>query len=100
MKRLIRFRADFRRCGRLEGLFVLDVEGYARLLASFGKTAHFGEVLGKHSECSVTLGAEHFDVTLIDEHFAKQLMHTVADGSPHLCGYNPLDYLPADEVKS
>ena len=54
------------RMGSLSGLFIADE---AEVAAAIGKLVHFGEVLGKHSDISVTLDVSNFKVLTDDQDF-------------------------------
>lgn len=81
----------FGRMGKLEGLFFATDEQMASLV---GKTAHFGDALGKHSDVSITFDEEQIKrIETID---------LPAETIPLLkgkieMGYNPLDYIEEEE---
>ncbi len=66
MKKLYRFNLYCGRSGSLHGLFVAEPDEVEKAI---GKTVHFGEVLGKHSEVSCTLEAKHFTIATDDQTF-------------------------------
>ncbi len=87
---LYSFYADFGRDGYLEGLFIAsksDVEG------AIGKTAYFGEVLGKHSDISLELEEGDFEIKSEDKDLIVGLHDAFGCTSFLLSGYNPLDYI-------
>lgn len=66
MNKIYRFYEDCGRMGRLDGTFVSTDE---KIKAMLGKTAYFGEALGKHSEISVELAESNFTVLTDDQAF-------------------------------
>ena len=89
MKNLYNFYWDCGRMGSLDGLFVASPE---EVEDAIGRSAYFGEVLGKHSEISGTVN--HDDITLVsdDQEKVKWLVE-VTGGSTTISGFNPLEYL-------
>lgn len=72
--------------GKIEGIFVTTKE---ELEASYGETAYFGEVLGKHSEVEDYLSKESFEIVTTDTDAVDAFKCTVGFGF----GYNPLEYI-------
>lgn len=88
-KCIYKFSEQCGRMGSLDGVFIATP---ARVKKAMGRTAHFGEVLGKHSDISVVLGDDN--VTLASDDPAAVKVVSDLD----LCtGFNPLDYLGEDE---
>jgi hypothetical protein len=83
-KVLYKFFADFGRGGCLSGTLVSTSSEVESLI---GKTVHFGEVLGKHSECSVDIREDHFEIMTLDEAFIRQF-----EDLELAQGYDPFDY--------
>lgn len=88
MKTVYGFYADCGRMGSLEGLFVATPEEVENL---YGKTIHFGEALGKHSEISLKMDESNFTKRSDDPEKVAWLI-SIFDSETTLCGYNPLDY--------
>lgn len=86
MKKLYRFYWDCGRMGDVTGVFIAEA---AQVAKAIGQEAYFGEILGKHSEVSGTLEADHFEVLTDDQEFIKKFEEYGLDGT----GYNPLDYI-------
>ena len=79
---LYKFEAYFGRMGRLSGVFVAKPSEVA---GAMGKTVRFGEVLGKHSDISLELGAIHFKRISSDPKFVNTVVkHGIT------CGHNPI----------
>jgi len=93
-KVLVSFAVDMGRSGELTGLFVTT---QSELKSLYGRYVYFGEVLGKHSDVSVTLAEEHFTVKSDEQDFVEKVMNIVADGGSTISGYNPFDYLDEEE---
>lgn len=87
---LWRFRYS-RRGGTLEGLFVATD---AEVDKACGKTVHYDEALGKHSEVSIDLEPEHFERLSVDMDAVAKL--TAVLGKT-LCGRNPLAKISEQE---
>lgn len=75
--------------GCLEGRFVLDDEGQAKLESLYGKRIFFGEVLGKHSEVIVNLAQGDIRVVTDDQEFLEKAR---ALGVSLDTGFNPISY--------
>lgn len=84
---LVRMFIEFDRMGELDGMFVCDQELLERL---YDRDAHFGEVLGKHSEVIATLNADMFEVKSEDAEFIKQLVDILG---VDINGFNPFDHI-------
>lgn len=90
MKKIFQFDGDCGRMGSVVGTFVATQE---EVDAAVGKTACFGEILGKHSE--IDWGIEAGDITVVtdDQDFvAKAEEYKLVP-----VGYNPLEYLREEE---
>lgn len=94
------FRRGFGRMGNLSGLFTADRE---LVKSCFGKSAYFGEVLGKHSDIDIILHPNDFHEI---ENFSQEELRVLGskicgvkdDCSPcTLSGYNPINYIVADD---
>ena len=88
--KLYKFYEDFGRMGELEGLFITSEEAMQN---AYGKTAYFGEVLGKHSDISVTISDENVSVVDIPEDVVEVLCQQIGTD---LSGLNPLDCIYDD----
>lgn len=87
---LWKFNAYFGRMGSLDALFTASQE---EIDAAVGREVYFGEVLGKHSEISLTLEASHFEkVEKADAAFVA-----LFDELGLANGHNPLGYLDDEE---
>lgn len=86
MKKLYKFYRSFGRMGIVDGYFTATEKEIDEII---GKTAHFGEILGKHSDVSITMRKEDFTFTNVSENFIKEWDEIGCLGS----GYNPFDYL-------
>ena len=84
---LVSFEQDYGRMGTVEGLFVTTPD---KIKENLGKTAYFGEILGKHSEIYGELEAENFTVKSEDQAFIDKLVELLGT---NISGYNPFDYL-------
>jgi hypothetical protein len=84
-KAIYRIGFDFGRQGHLDGIFCRDKE---EVTSAIGKEVYFGEVLGKHSECTWLIEEGEIEMVTDDpqavEVFEKYSFDT---------GYDPLDYL-------
>lgn len=88
---LVRWRAWFGRMGDLDGVFVTrqnDID------SAIGKEAHFGEVLGKHSNIECVLTEGMFKVLSEDQEFIAKLVDIAG---VDVCGFNPLYYINREE---
>jgi hypothetical protein len=88
MKKLFAYEKHCGRMGVIEGLFIAE---HTDVDNAIGKEAYFGEILGKHSDVTVTVDAADLAVKSKDQKFIQQLEEVV--GSTHVSGYNPLDYI-------
>lgn len=98
-KILVRMDLDFRRMGRLTGVFITTEEKRQSLR---DREVYFGEVLGKHSECVWTFDAADLDkdlkVVSTDQEFIWKAADVFgASQSGTLTGHNPLTYEFCDE---
>lgn len=90
MKELIvKFKADYGRNGNLDGLFICTQD---QLDAIFGKDVYFGEVLGKHSNVTVDLQKDDFEIISDDQDFIAKLKKVFKITST-ISGHNPIDYI-------
>ncbi|MNK47823.1 hypothetical protein D3C87_666430 [compost metagenome] len=84
-----KFYCDFRRMGDLEGVFISNPED---IKEAIGKTAYFGEVLGKHSDVWCELSDDMFTLVSDDPTVVDVIVkHKLSSG------YNPLSYVDQDE---
>lgn len=88
VKKLWKFELNCSRMGTLEGIFTASQQAVDKLI---GTHVYFGEVLGKHSEISETITAEHLTVLTDDQDFIKKF-----DKLECASGTNPFDYLEHD----
>lgn len=89
MQGVYKFQFDGGRGGSLHGLFVAEDED---VKAVIGREAHFGEVLGKHSEVQGPI--EESDIKLLtqDQEFVKKFLEYGC-----AVGFSPWDGLTDDE---
>lgn len=92
MKVIVEFGVDYGRMGSLDGIFVCEKEDLEKL---YGKEVYFGEVLGKHSDVSIDIDAECFEIRTEDQDFIAKFIEIMGDGT--ISGYNPFDYIDEDE---
>ncbi|WP_321913530.1 hypothetical protein [Paraburkholderia sp. J11-2] len=92
MKVIVELGVDYGRSGTLSGIFVCEKADLEKL---YGKEVYFGEVLGKHSEVSLEMDAECFEIRTEDQDFIAKFIEIMGDGT--ISGYNPFDYYDADE---
>jgi len=64
MLKLFVFHADWGRMGTVESVFMGSEEDVAKM---YGKTVYLGDILGKHSDVSVDIDEDSFEVHKIDE---------------------------------
>lgn len=83
---IYRYYQDFGRMGELEGVFVARPSDIRKVT---GHTAHFGEVLGKHSDVSSSDWDAYLEVLNDEPDFVEK---AIACGLVGI-GYNPLDYI-------
>lgn len=79
--------------GTLCGLFITTSE---KLQAIIGKDCYCGDVLGKHSEVSFVLEADHFTRLSSDSSIIEKFIETFLPVGDTLMGYNPFDYIDSD----
>lgn len=72
------------RSGELSGIFLAEKAAIADLI---GKEVYFGEVLGKHSEVSLTITED--EITMVTDDL--KAINVFTDFNLE-CGYNPLSY--------
>jgi hypothetical protein len=90
VNKLYKFHVYCGRMGDLDGMFVLDESEQQRLFDHVGRDVYFGEVLGKHSEISVTLESSHLTMLTDDQEWlakARELKVSLSSG------LNPLEYI-------
>jgi hypothetical protein len=89
MKRLYRFHADLGRMGVLYATFVREERDVTDLI---GRKAYFGEVLGKHSDITLTITftieAKHLTELTDDQDFIAKFEELKCES-----GRNPFSYL-------
>lgn len=85
---LVSFFRDCGRMGDLDGMFVTTE---AQLMRSIGKTAYFGEVLGKHSDVAICIQEADYEIKSDDQDFITKFVEIM--GSTDVSGFNPLDYI-------
>lgn len=73
--------------GDVSSVFTADSAAVEKL---YGKTVHFGEILGKHSEVSVQISEQNFTVLSEDQDFVSKFEQILGAGT--LSGYNPIEY--------
>ena len=90
---IARFHMGCGRMGDVDGVFITSKESIAKAV---GKTAYFGEILGKHSDVYCDIEEDSIKVLTDDQEFiakAKEIF-----GKTDISGYNPLSYIEeADE---
>jgi hypothetical protein len=87
-KILVSFYHDFGRSGDVEGLFVTTRE---QLAEAMGQDAALGEILGKHSDVTVTVTEENTKIVSDDNDKIKWLMEIIGYTAT-ISGYNVVDY--------
>lgn len=90
MRNLYKMTLNFGRMGTLEGVFVADS---AEVEALRDREVYFGEVLGKHSDCTWTFDDldETVKVMTDDRPFIERF-----ESLGLASGYNPLDYIDGE----
>lgn len=88
-KGVYKLNFDCGRQGVLEGIFISNRKEVNSII---GKTVHFGEVLGKHSEVSGTLEEENIHLVTQDLHAIQ-----VIEDCGLITGFNPFDYLEEED---
>lgn len=71
MNTLYKMHAD---CGRMGDLYATFVSTPEQINNLIGTEVYFGEVLGKHSDITVTMKPEHFTVLTQDQNFINKFM--------------------------
>lgn len=87
---LYSYGVDMGRQGRINGTILATAEEIEDII---GKNIYFGEILGKHSEVSITCEREDFELLTSDQEFIKKAVEYNLIPS----GYNPLDYVEEDD---
>lgn len=85
-KILVSFYVDCGSMGDLDGMFITTKELVEEII---GKTVYFGEILGKHSEVSLVMNREYFEIKTEDQDFLTKLEDLVGSD---LGGINPFNY--------
>lgn len=85
MKKIYQFECDFGRMGSLEGCFLAESDLVDKII---GKEIHFGEVLGKHSDVSITLNEKHLNILSDDYEFIDKFQTIM--GINWSVGHNPI----------
>jgi hypothetical protein len=88
---LVRFFWDCGRMGDLDGLFVCTERELEKL---YGKEAHFGEVLGKHSDIYGELHKGDFKIISEDSDFISKLEDLLGSS---VSGFDPRNYVSHEE---
>lgn len=98
MRKLVQFCWCGGRSGSLEGLFIVDEEGWETLqkMVREGPEIHFGEAFGKHSEVSIILKEGDVEILSVDQEFIDDFKTYVGDSF----GHNPLDVYLGQERES
>ncbi len=84
-KAIYKFYVDYGRNGNVEGIFIAEKCEVEEL---YGKEVYFGEILGKHSEVSITCAPEQFTVLSEDPDFVSKCVETLGEGT--VSGNNPI----------
>lgn len=87
MKGLYKFEKDCGRMGKLEGLFIAEVDKVDELIESEVEV-HFGEALGKHSDVSVIMSDDNLTLVTTEENVIKVIEDYNLEN-----GYNPFNYI-------
>jgi hypothetical protein len=92
MKKLLcQFHWDCGRQGNVDGLFITTEQEIESII---GKSVHFGEILGKHSEIYGTI--EDGEITVVsDEQDKIEWLQGIMGET--ISGYNPFYYLQEDQ---
>lgn len=88
---LYKFEYHTGRSGSLEGIFILSNEDYER---SKGLSAWYDDVLGKHSEITLTLGDGTFFTRITDDPEILAVFETFNLAT----GFNPYEECDIDEL--
>ena len=91
MKKLYKFFWDCGRQGELEGLFIAEEQ---EVKNAIGKTAYFGEVLGKHSDVYGTIDDGEIEEVNVLQSTIDDLLNVLS--SETISGFNPLEYIDDD----
>lgn len=87
--KLWKFSEDYGRCGDVEGLFIATEEEIDKFLV--GKEICFGEILGKHSEVSISFEKKDFKCLNVSKSTIAELF--IASDSRSISGYNPFEHI-------
>ncbi len=87
--KLWKFSEDYGRMGTVEGLFIATEEEVDKFLV--GTEICFGEILGKHSEVSISFEKKDFRCLDVPESTIQELFKVL--GRRRIGGYNPFEYL-------
>ena len=87
MLKLYRFYEDFGRHGEIEGLFIEESD-FVDKLVKMGVSVTYYDVLGKHSEVTITFDKDTFAVVLDDSGVIDILVKHVGNS---LSGINTVD---------
>lgn len=85
--KLWKFSEDYGRYGKVEGLFIATEEEINKFLV--GKNINFGEILGKHSDVSISFEKKDFKCLDVSDSTVNELF-TALD-SRSIAGYNPFE---------
>lgn len=87
--KLVSFSQDWGRMGSLEGLFVCDGTEWRslQLLIKHEVDIYFGEVLGKHSDCTGPVKANEISVRSENQEFCAEFRRLKLD-----TGFSPLGH--------
>lgn len=92
MKVIAKFYWDCGRMGEVDAIFTCTKE---ELENAYGKEVYFGEILGKHSEIYGTFREGDITILSDDQEFIAKFEAILGEGT--VSGYNPLDYIEAEE---
>lgn len=87
--KLWKFSEDYGRAGDVEGLFIATEEEVDKFLV--GREICFGEILGKHSEVSISFEKKDFKCLDVSESTIAELF--IAVDSRSIAGYNPFEHI-------
>ena len=87
--KLWKFSEDYGRMGDVEGLFIATEEEIDKFLV--GREICFGEILGKHSEVSISFEKKDFKCLDVSESTIAELF--IALDSRSIAGYNPFEHI-------
>ena len=87
--KLWKFSEDYGRYGEVEGLFIATKEDIDKFLV--GKDINFGEILGKHSNVSISFEKKDFKCLDVSDSTVNELF--IALGSRIISGHNPFSHV-------